>query len=241
MRYWVHMIFIGEVGDKVLDNFDDCDFGRIAGKVYDNIIVDAINLTRSNRKYHHKELLKLDSDDNTWFNILIYDNKDKDIVLNTINRIKNVEFLNIGICINGNDDIDNVRVIETKIEDASNAILNMLQPILNVPGLIGYDVYDIYNYFNTNSKYEIIHFEDLNNLDNVISYFNKYSNMTIEPMIILSTMEQWTLAKQSSFLVKIWNLKCVDNSIRWHLYFTDYIKKDLLTIIIKKHSNQLNR
>ena len=226
MNYIINIIGIDNTGKKVLDELKDTDYKQII-ESSNNIIIN---------KLYYKGSMNIDSKE-SWFNFIVYDNKNKDIASNIADKLSNVEFLNIGICINGNDDIPNIKVLETNIEDASCIILNMLQPILNLPGLIGYDIYDIYNYLNTNSKYEIINFKNqFIDSNKVISYLEKYNNTTIEPMIVLSTTKCWTLAKQSDFLNKIWNLKYINSEIKWHLYFTDYINKDLLTIIIK-HSN----
>lgn len=224
MDYIVNIIGIGSTGENILKKVKEEDYNEISKK--DNIFIN---------KIHYQKIEKKDFNQKSWFNFIVYDNKDKDIVSFITNKLSNVEFLNIGISINGNDNIPCLKVLKTNLEEASDVILNMLQPILGLPGLVGYDIYDILEFLNTDSKYEIISFDDpKNNIESIISSFDKYNNMTIEPMPILSTIDHWTLAEQSAFLNKIWDLKCVDTSeVKWHLYFTGYIKKDLLTIIIK--------
>ena len=239
MNYIVNIIGIGEAGKIALDNLNEKDYEIISKQANQTTVINGGKIkveknTQTIRKVYYDESTIINSNENTWFNFIVYDNKDKDIASRIAGKIENVEFLNIGICINGNDDIPKIKVLKTNIEDASDVILNMLQPILNLLSMVGYDVYDIQEFLNTNSKYEIIHFNDIDQKDNVIKAFDKYSNMSIEVMPILSTITHWSLAKQSDFLKKIWNLKCVDTSdAKWHLYFVDYINKDMLTIIVK--------
>jgi len=245
MEYIINIIGIGEYGKEILKALNENEYTRLVEERKNpfKTFVDDLKLVDISliiRKRYFDENTDYSIEGNSWFNFIIYDNKDRILAANVAKNIKYVEYLNLGLCINGCDSVDLIKTIKVGRDDVHDIILNMLQPILCLPGMVGYDQIDIYNFFNTDCRYEILNFNgeknDLNfQMDDILLSMNKFKDEKIQLMPILTTQKPWTLTYQLEFFQKIWDLEYVNviDNTTWLLYFIYYLNKDILTLICK--------
>ena len=235
MNYTVNIIGIGKIGRKVLDEIKEDDYKVLLEKSYATLIDNkVIYFTFNiNKIYYDKEIV---INEKPRYNLIIYDNKDRFIVEKLVSEIGDVENLNIGISINGSDDIPNVKVVDTSIENVSQSILNLLQLTLERPSMISYDQNDIYDFFNRYVKYEIINIDGINGYDSndIIKRIEKYKNNRIEILFIMSFVNTYiSLFYLYELFTPIWELDNFETSYgKWHFTFPSLINKNYLTMLI---------
>lgn len=235
MNYTVNLIGIGEAGKKILDEIKEDDNKVLLEKSYDTLIDNkVISFTYNiNKIYYNREIA---INEKPRYNLIIYDNKDRLIVEKLVSEIGDVEYLNIGISINGNDDISNLKVIEINTEDINQSILNLLQLVLERPSMISYDQNDIYDFFNRYAKFKIMNIDGINGYDSndIIKRIGKYKNNKIEIMFIMSYVDTYnSLFYLYELFTPIWELDNFETSYgKWHFTFPSLINTNYLTMLI---------
>ena len=190
----INIIGIGETGKKVIENLKHSDYKKLlerANMSADKLISDGKEKAKYGDKFIVKKCIvedinKLKLDDINYASIIIYDESNTKLASKVSLKLSTPETLNIGLCINGNNKVEGLNVINVKEENVREGLLSLLDIIIPSRQVLDDLEYQrMINYFDDNHEYHLINvsgndlinlaktakeqFDGINNIDKILS------------------------------------------------------------------------
>lgn len=196
---YFNIIGINEIGKTIISNVSDKYFESVLNELnnercyrylypsWDHEVVTQGNFYIN--KYYINDFSEIDNIKNNYFSIIVYDNNDYELVNKISKKLDINPFLNIGICINGNKNIGNLKVIETTFEEAKNVIINLTLHLLPIRGTIILEG-DWKDFFETEYDYKAFNFIAKSIINEQKEFKNKIDSMKeniIDAAILIGT------------------------------------------------------
>ena len=185
-------------------------------------------------KYFINNISEINITKNNYFTIIVYDNNDYELANKISKKLDISPFLNIGICINGNKNIDNLKVIETSFEEAKDVIINLILHLLPIRGSITTE--DVYkDFFETGYKYKAFNLIAKSILNEQKELENKIDNIKdnmIDASALVGTNHHWPLMDQAKIFFTI-RSRFSDDYKGFYGLTDSYMDDEIVTIIYK--------
>lgn len=235
------LIGIGKTGKDVLDSIDDSILDYFIKERYYTYLIPNLNLyinTFGNfyfKKYYIDDLSSVDYISNDYFTIIIYDDCDYDLANEVAKNLGYTLFLNIGICINGNKKIDNLKVIETNNIDAKDVVFNLIASLFPTYSIYAIAEMDYIGFFEDEYKYKAFNAisKSLRNEHNILE--GKVGNIkdnVIDTLILVTTKNHWTTIDKAKFVYDIRN-GLIDGDKGFYQFKESPLDDEIVTVICK--------
>ena len=249
---YFNIIGIGKTGKDILDSIDDfiLDYFiknrfythvrpsfplyiKVLGdfylkKYYINDLSNVINI-KNNRSIR-----------NNYYNIIIYDDCDYDLANELVKDLGKSLFLNIGICINGNKKIEDLKVIETNIMDAKDVAISLILHLYPVYSPISIIDEDYKEFLEKNYNFKAYNLIDksIENIHNALKKrMDEIKENVVGALLLIGEKKTggengWTVMK-IAILANIIREKIGDD--KWFCYVNKegYMNDEIVTVIYK--------
>lgn len=249
---YFNIIGINEIGKMIINNVSDKYFESVLNELnkekcyrYLYPSLDYEMITQGNfyiNKYYINNILEIDNIKNNYYSIIVYDDNDYELVNKISKKLDINHFLNIGICINGNKNIGNLKVIETTFEEAKDVIINLTLHLLPMRGNIISEG-DWKDFFETVYDYKAFNFIAKSIINEQKEFENKIDSIKeniIDAAVLIGTKNPLPMMDQAKIIYPI-RSRFNDDHKGFYQWIFSYMDDEIVTIIykFKKNNNKL--